>query len=863
MASRGDGGRTRGRLRRGSAFLRSRIGRVLLGAVLGVVLITAGVVTFYWYLYARMIDEHLSGHVNQTTARVYSAPGQIFSGETLTAAQLGDELERAGYDRSNSGNPAGWYSTEGDVIEIHPGPDSYFGQKNALRVEFTGHAIRGIRLLDDGSTQDSAQIEPELLTNLFDSAREKRRKVAFDEIPQVMVNAVLSAEDKRFFEHPGFDIVRIFGAAWADIRHTGMEQGASTLTMQVSRSFFFTTERTWRRKLAETMVSLELEHRFTKKQIFELYANEIYLGNRDSFAIHGFGEGAQAYFNKDIRDLSVGEAAFLAGIIRAPNRYSSADRRPERAAEARDRVLAQMTENHYITAQQERDAKKAPLNLTPGGMGGGDAPYFVDMVKDHLLDHFSEAELLSQNFRIYTTLDPQIQRAATDALAIGIANVDQQLARSYARWKKAGQPTEAQAAMIVVDPHTGQIRAVIGGRDYGQSQLNRALARRQPGSVFKPIVYAAAFDNAVEGISPVVTPATTVEDEPTTFEFDGKDYTPNNYGQEFHGTVTAREALTDSLNVATVKVAEMIGYGRVVDMAKQIGIDDNLVATPALALGAYEMTPVEVAGAYTTFANGGTRAEPFFIDRVVSADGGTLERGTVRTKQVLDPRVAYLVTDVLEDVIDHGTGAGVRARGFEGPAAGKTGTSRDGWFAGYTSNLLCIVWVGFDDNRDLTLSGAASAGPIWAEFMKRATALPAYRDLQDFTPPDGVTSVELDPETLQLATPSCPIRRPEVFISGTEPTQYCELHGGGMPQGGAGSWLSRVFGGHKDESDDPAGAEAAPGTQPAPGASRPRPRPKPADPNEASGPPPPEKKPGLLERIFGIFGGRKDQENSN
>ena len=272
----------------------------------------------------------------------------------------------------------------------------------------------------------------------------------------------------------------------------------------------------------------------------------------------------------------------------------------------------------------------------------------------------------------------------------------------------------------------------IGGRDYGQSQLNHALAHRQPGSVFKPFVYAAAFDNAIDNVQPIVTPATTIDDEPTTFEFDGKEYTPNNYGAKFMGRVTAREALTNSLNVATVKVAEFIGYGRVVQIARQMGLGQNIQATPAVALGAYEMTPVDVAAAYTAFANGGTRAEPEFIQDVISSNGEVLEKATPQTKNVLDPRVTFLVTSLMKDVMNHGTAAGVRARGFTLPAAGKTGTSRDGWFAGFTNNLVCVIWIGFDDNRDLGLTGGVADAPIWADFMIHATQLPEYKDVKDF-----------------------------------------------------------------------------------------------------------------------------------
>jgi penicillin-binding protein 1B len=832
----------------------------LFGIAVLLLVVAASIGTYFWISYGRMIDLRLSGHVQQTTARIYAAPMRIYTGEALGVADLANHLQRAGYSELDVSGTPGRYILHGNAIEIRPSSDSYFGAKNRLTVNFKDSQIQRIRSMDNGATVDSAQVDPELLTSLFDSSREKRRAISYNDIPKVLRDAVLSVEDRRFFEHPGFDPIRILGAAWADVRHGARVQGGSTISMQVARSFFFNMDRTLRRKVAETVVALELEHRFSKQQIFELYTNEIYLGNRGSFAIHGFGEASLAYFNKDLREVTLPEAAFLAGIIHAPNRYSASERRPERAVEARDRALLSMVENKAITPEQALAAKKTPLQIVGGGLEGSTAPYFVDMVKDHLLDRFSEAELLSESFRIYTTLDPELQRAASEAVDIGIKNIDSQLARRYAKWRKDGNSApQVQVSMVVLDPHTGEIKALIGGRNYGESQLNHILSRRQPGSAFKPFVFAAALEGAVDGVPPLVTTATTVMDEPSTFEFDGKEYTPNNYGEKFHGQVTLREALTYSLNVATVKVAELVGFTRVSDMAHQFGLDATILPTPSVALGAYEMTPMEIAAGYTILANSGVRTEPMFIRNVVNAQGESLEQNAIQSRRALDPRVAYLVTSMLEDVIDHGTGATVRARGFDAPAAGKTGTSRDGWFAGYTSNLLAIVWVGFDDNRDLGLSGANAPAPIWAEFMKRAVTLPAYRDVHPFAMPEGVTRVTIDPESLALATPECPVTREEVYIHGTEPTEFCPLHGGNVAGGNApsGSWLSHVFGGDKSKSDDstpstantPGSAGAAPGsTRPATAETQPQPE--------------EENKKGVIKRIFGIFGGKKDADKT-
>jgi penicillin-binding protein 1B len=866
------------RIRLARGFWTSRPGLALLGLAGFALLVGAGTLTYYNVKFSRMIDERLSGEVFQNTSRVYAAPRRIAVGQTLSASELAAYLQRAGYTESEIAGAPGQFRKTGAAVVIRPSPASYFGGRNAMRVQFGSRQIAQITSLENGTAVGAVELEPEPLTNLFDSSREKRRLVRFEDLPPLVVNAVLSAEDKRFFEHPGFDPIRVLGAAWVDLRRGSKAQGASTITMQVARSFFFTPERTWRRKLSELLMALQLEQRFTKEQIFELYANQVYLGNRGSFAIHGLGEAAQAYFGKDVRELTAGEAAFLAGIIRAPNRYSAAERNLDRAHEARDRVLNQMVENRLLPPEEAEAARKTPLRPISSALETSAAPYFVDMVKDHLENRFPDRDLATEGFRVYTTLDAELQRAAAEAVEAGMKNVDAQLARRYERWRKRGEAAPvAQVALVAMDPRTGEIKALIGGRDYGRSQLNRALARRQPGSVFKPFVYAAAFANAVEGIQPQVTPVTTVVDEPTTFYFEDKEYSPNNYGEEFHGTVTAREALTRSLNVATVKVAEMVGYDRVVGVARQMGLDPRIQPTPAVALGAYEMTPLDVAAGYSVFANNGARAEPFFLSRVVGGDQRVLEQQRPRLRPALDPRAAYLVTSLLKDVVNRGTGAGVRARGFTAPAAGKTGTSHDGWFAGFTSKLLCVVWVGFDDNRELGLSGASSAAPIWAEFMKQAAAMPGWGNVEDFAPPAGIVRMEIDPETLQLATPTCPVTREEYFVTGTEPTEFCVRHGGRMlSQVPPASWLSRLFGAKKSEPADPNAAPGGtgapppsaappPGTEAAPAVSTPKKTPAPAaktTQEAAAQQPEEEKKKGLLQRVFGIFGGGKKPKDN-
>ncbi len=846
-------------------FWGSRFGLALLGSVVLALLLGASVFTFYYVRYAEMIEQRLAhGRIYQNSSSVFTAPRKIVVGQSLTRDELVAYLRRVGYAESEIPGSRGRFAVEGAAVQIWPSADSYFRGRNALRIEFADRRVARIRALDRGSVLEAAEIEPELLTNLFDATRARRRLVRFADLPKVLVDAVLAAEDKRFFDHPGFDPIRVLGAAWVDLRRGEKAQGASTITMQVARSFFFSTERTWQRKLAETMVAMQLEQRFSKEQIFELYANQIYLGNRGSFAIHGFGEAAQAYFGKDVRELTLAEAAFLAGIIRAPNRYSSADRRPERAAEARDRVLDLMVENRMIHAEAAAAARKVPLRLTSASIEYSSAPYFVDMVKDDLLERYPESELASRSYRIYTTLDAALQRAAAEAVEQGLRHLDSLLARRYQSWRRRGETVPlVQVALVALDPATGEIKALIGGRHYGQSQLNRVLARRPPGSVFKPFVYAAALSNAVDGYEPVLHTTTTVVDEPTTFLFDGQEYAPDNYGQTYYGTVTLREALVRSLNVATVKVAELVGYNRVVEVVRQMGLGARIRPTPAMALGAYEMTPLEVAAAYTPFAREGRRVEPYFLRTVFASDGTVVESKDPRQqppRQVLDPRVAYIVNHVLQDVLQRGTGAGVRARGFTAPAAGKTGTSHDGWFAGFTDNLLCVVWVGFDDYRELGLSGAASAAPIWTEFMKRAITLPGYQNPQPFEPPPGLTFALLDPLTLQLAPPGMPGAQEEVFIAGAEPPEVFYAAGADRPP----SWLSRLFGPRRQSASGNNTGEADSSAATAPGSSRSAPaparqQPAPTVPAPASQPRKEEKK-GFWQRIFGIFGTEQDEK---
>jgi len=849
------------RIPRGSGLTRMMlgpVGRVLLIGFAVTVILALGIFTFFYAKYSRLIDEKLRTGVFANTAKIYGAPRSVAVGDAITPADIASELRRSGYSESH-GNSVGYFLVHPSFIEIFPGAESYFDQEAGV-IRFSGGRISQIVSLRDNTARSLYQLEPQLITALSGPSREKRRMVKFHDIPRVLVDALTAAEDKRFFQHNGFDPIGIIRAVYVDVKEGRKDQGASTLSMQLARMFWLDQDKRWTRKLAEMIITLQLEQKLTKKEIFEDYANQIYLGWRGSFRIRGFGAAADAFLGKDLSQINLPEAAELAGLPRWPA-YFDPFRHPDHLRDRRNVVLGLMRQNGLIGDREYALAIEAPLTVAKGTVQSAEAPYFVDMVNDEMQTRFQDSDLQSNGFRIYTTLDMNLQRAAAEAVRLGMANVDEQIRKQ--RRFKGKTPPEAQVALVALDPHTGIVKALVGGRNYGMSQLNHVLAKRQPGSIFKPFVYAAALDMAVQGEPQPLTAASIMVDEPTTFWFDGKPYEPGNFEHEFRGPVTLRQALAHSLNVATVKVAEKVGYDKVVAMANRAGMNYKIQPTPAVALGAYEITPVEAAGAYTMFANGGDYVKPSFISMVRDDKGKMVLKSKIEDKQVLDPRVAYLMTSMMEEVLRSGTAAGVRAKyGLTIPAAGKTGTSHDGWFAGYTSELLCVVWVGFDDNKELNLQGAHSAAPIWGEFMKRALGYREYRDARSFAAPEGIVSVDIDPATGMVATPSCPATRAEVFIAGTQPLEACTRHGSGRtnvtnvsgwdtspppatkpPTGNA---APAITGWQGDGQVTPAemARRAARQTPPSPSDAIPPETPKPETKKE---------KKGILRRIFGVF----------
>lgn len=712
--------------------------------------------------YAAILDQELANQSLQMPAGIYAAPRRISAGEKINRDELIERLNRAGYQENEPNNDyaAGSYRLQNDGVEIIT---SNFYKNNdlpeRLHIAFKNNTITAIQRADDSKRLDAIKLPAEMLTADFNTKMQARSITKFDEIPDNLVKALTAIEDRNFYSHGGVDVKGMFRALYRNLTYGGIREGGSTITQQLVKNQFLSPERTYQRKLAEVMMALALERRMTKEQILALYCDRVYLGQSGITAIYGFKQAASLYLGKELKDISLNEAALLAGLVKAPNRYSPQQNLDESKAR-RDMVLNAMVDAGYINKAEAETARTEHLAiLPPQKLDNAAAPYFVDYVKRELQKQkFDDDE--AARLRIETTLDSDLQQAANDTVINHLDN----LAKLYK--KKGMQP---QAALVALDPHTGEILAMVGGRDYSTSQLNRVSdAKRQPGSVFKPIIYAAAM---AHGISPL----TTFVNAPHEIHFAyNAVYKPRNYGGGYSNQpVMLREAIVRSLNVVAVDAAMQVGLGNVADMAERMGLEqpNNY---PSMALGTAEATPLEIARAYTTFANDGTKVDPVAI-RYINSGNQLVATNAARKVSVLSPQAAFIVTDTLEDVVNRGTAARIRSLGFHGAAAGKTGTSRDAWFAGYTPNLLVVVWVGFDDNHDLGLTGGEAAVPIWEDFVQRAMALRPDLAADKFAAPGGLTSVDICTDTGMAAVEFCPHRQrmwlPSYLFPG-----YCYQH---------------------------------------------------------------------------------------
>ena len=740
----------------------SRVRRILrwvfspwtVSLVMLLLLVSGITLAYFWVDYSDRIDRKLlSGEIFTPTAGIYSAPKYLHAGDKASLADLIDYLKSAGYiEKNNKADQSrSRYSVQEGRLLIEPGLTGIInGHKefDPLQVKFSkdGKAVDAIQNLKSAKVEEKARLEPKMLSTIAAEGDGRRKTVTFADLPPHLIKAITVTEDRAFFEHYGVNIRGIARALWrrydADKDGPLENQGGSSITQQLVKNLLLSNDPTLERKAKEAFMSVILETRLSKEEIFTLYANQIYLGQQSGVSVYGVGEASSVYFGKDVSQLSLHEAAFLAGIIRSPNRYNPF-KNSERVTERRNQVLDSMLEAGEISAQQHSAARGAKLELkqisSKKDLQG--MPYFSQHVIDELPKLVSDPEAV-QHLRIYTSIDPDLQRIAYEIVNKRL----EKLERHFPKQPKGN----LNAALVAVRPKTGEIVAMVGGRDYLDNQFNRATsAMRQPGSVFKPFVYATAINSAYDTASRVFTAATVLKDEKKIFTFGRDTYAPNNYGDTFsNNDITLRDALVKSKNTITVDLGMQVNIGKVMNLAAKAGMPKVEKAYPSMALGTAEASPLQVATAYTMFANLGDRVLPKPITQVTNGEGTLVVSPEVDRKSVVRSDVAYILDDIMKDVINRGTAAQLHGWGFRNvdgktAFAGKTGTSRDGWFAGFTPELVCVVYVGFDDNDDLGMKGSDSAMPIWADFMKEA--LDRYPEWNgDWSMPGGIRKAEID-----------------------------------------------------------------------------------------------------------------------
>jgi penicillin-binding protein 1B len=745
--------------------------------LVSIVLVAVVAVFSAWYV------KHLEGTVTakfegrkwQFPSKIYSDTFLLYAGMNIRREDLTEKFRRLGYRETKSAPDAkGEYRFGKDAaVEVYLHDFAYPMESFKgfpLRIALQGATVARMENMENGQELFSFELEPDLISGLYDRIWEERRLVNLAEVPPLLVRAILSIEDERFYRHRGIDPIAILRASWANLRSGGVVQGGSTLTQQLMKNFFLGDERSLRRKIKEAVMALIAERKYSKEEILENYLNEIYLGQRGAQGIFGVSEAAQFYFTKDLEQLTVGETALMAGLIRAPNRYSPY-RSVEAARQRRNVVLGKMLDDKLINRRQYDAALREVIPRRDLIKVINDAPYYVDFLKRELSENYAQEVLTAEGLRIFTSLDLQLQKMAEKSLADGLNRLEE----TYAYLRKRGEGDHLEGAIVVIKPQTGEIKAMVGGRDYQKSQFNRIFqSKRQPGSVFKPFVYLAALMYGSEGKR--FTPVSLVEDSAFTWSYEGQEWQPANYRDEYFGTVTFQTALERSLNSATARVAREVGIRRVRDVAYRLGIQSPLPAFPSVALGAAEVTPLEVGIAFSTLANGGVRTQPLAVKQIIDQESRVLEKRDIQVEKVITPQLAFMMNFMMKGVLDRGSGRSARLLGFNRPAAGKTGTTndtKDAWFVGYTTDLLAVVWVGFDNGTKLGLSGAQAAVPIWTDFMKKATA---GTPVTDFAPPAGIRMMDVDPLTGYRATPNCPTVIQEAFLEGEEPSAYCPLH---------------------------------------------------------------------------------------
>lgn len=744
--------------------------RIFLKAT-GIVLVfaAAGAFLYLWYL-SYDIEKRFSGRRWSIPSRVFSDTTILYPGETFLRERLVAKLFRLGYRNvSHPPEQRGEIRVNGPVLELflrdlktpHQSRDGF-----PLRIRFEKDRIDSIDRIDTGQSIPLLELDPEELMLFFGPEREERRLISLNEVPKDLMHAVLAAEDARFFQHPGMDLFGIIRALVSNIRHGALREGGSTITQQLAKNYFLTHERTLSRKFKELLISLSIEAKYSKTEILEIYLNEIYLGNKGSVSVNGMGEASFFYFGKPVTDLSIPEAATLAGLIRAPNHYSPFTDK-ERAKRRRDAVLNSMFSHGWISDRELKVSLSQPVKTAEHETYAKQAPYFTDYLSQQLLSLYSQEALTTLGLSIFTTLDPEVQRAAEEALLRGLNRLE----KSNPALLRRDSDKRLQGAVVVLQPRTGYILAMAGGRRYGETQFNRITqARRQPGSAFKPFVFLAGMEH--------YTPATMLSNEAKSYLIDGKEWRPENYSPVSETRMSMRTALAKSVNRATADLALKIGVDSIIATASSFEFSTPFPPYPSICLGSAEVIPMELARAYCAFAADGVLPNPVSLKEVVNEKEEILERRQLKIREATSPQKAFIMTSMLRSVTETGTARSLKDMGISFPVAGKTGTTndfKDAWFVGYTPDILVLVWVGFDDGSPVKASGAAAALPIFADLMK---AIPQYASGEWFQPPPGVADAMICPVSGDLATQNCPTPFKEVFLQENVPREACRLHSG-------------------------------------------------------------------------------------
>jgi penicillin-binding protein 1B len=721
-----------------------RLLKIALFAAAAVVLFVVPPLVYYGYDYYQSLQNEVvtrfSGKRWDIPSQIYSDSLVVYPGINLTDAGMFQRLARLNYrpqptaaDVRGRGEYCYDQKKGRMLIFLHAFAYPYHQFDGQLvDIKLTGD--QAVDTLLDGITHkpiDSFELEPEPISGIYQGTWEQRRLVRLAQIPPALIDAILAAEDHRFYEHHGLDPIRIVKAAWVNIHSGHVVQGGSTLTQQLMKNFFLTQKRDWHRKIKEALMAAIAERLYNKDEILENYINDIYLGQRGQEGIYGVFEASEYYFSKVPRDLTIGEMATIAGMIRSPNHYNPL-RHPEAARKRRDEVLELMLSDGYISAAALGQAMAEPIEARETFTENNDAPYFVDYVKHELAERYPPEVLTGEGLRIFTTLDIHTEKLAERAIQLNLARLE----AKHRRLRREELSDRLESALVAIEPQSGKIRAMVGGRDYRTSQFNRVVqSHRQPGSIFKPVTYLAALDETLDGEGHYL-PTTMIDDEPFTWYYGTMSWSPSNYKDRYFGEVTLQFALEESLNSATSRLAHEVGLHRIREMARKLGFGE-LPSYPSIVLGGIEVTPMQVARAYAILANGGMEVPPYAVTAVVDREGRVIEGHEIKAEQVLPASLAYEMDAMLQQVIKHGTGHDAIKAGFKRPAAGKTGTTndeKDAWFAGFTPDLLAVVWTGFDKKEELDLTGAQASLPAWVTFMMSAEA---DRPAADFPTPPG------------------------------------------------------------------------------------------------------------------------------